>query len=298
MLVLLAALQLDWKTDLDAGFAEAKKAGRPVLLHFYKVDSTASERMMKDTFGNPDVAAYSAKTLVHVRLDIAKAEALALKHGISEMPSSVLLASSGERITALPGYLGPEAYKEGVESALAAWAKLAALKPGQDVEAAELWVELSDGRKAGAAFRKAATAAADPKARGALLAKALNQLNSVEAEDVVTAEILAVAAELDAIDPALGFADDAAYARAMADYNKEDWDEALQKLEALAAKWPEGDRAPMSLLGAADLYHHAKKDHKKAMACAQRVIDTYKGEWADRAKHLLAHIQAHAEKEK
>jgi len=214
------------------------------------------------------------------------------------MPSSVLLASSGERITALPGYLGPDRYREGVECALIAWGKLVALKPDQHAEAAELWAELGDGRKAGGSFRKAATASADPKARGALLAKALNQLNSVEAEDAVTAELLAVAAELDAIDPALGFADDAAYGRAMADYNKEDWDEAIKKLEALAAKWPEGDRAPMSLLGVADLYHHAKKDHKKAMASAQRVIDTYKGDWAERAKHLLEHIKAHAEQEK
>lgn len=296
MLLLLAALQIDWKTDLDAGLAAAKKDGRPVLLHFYKVNSTASERMMKDTFGNPDVAAFSAKALVHVRLDVAKAEALALRHGAHEIPCSVLLAVSGERIITLPGYLGPEAYKEGVESALAAWARLAALKPDQHVEAAELWVELGDGRKAGAAFRKAATASADPKARGALLAKALNQLNTVEAEDVVTAQILEVAADLDALDPALGFADDAAYGRAMADYNREDWDEAIKKLDALAAKWPEGDRAPMSLLGLADLYHHARKDHKKAMATAQRVIDAYKGEWADRAKHLLEHIKAHSEK--
>ena len=298
MLLLLAALQIDWKAGLDAALAAAKKDGRPALLHFYKVDSTASERMMKDTFGNPDIAAFSAKTFVHVRLDVAKAEALALKHGAAEIPCSVLLASSGERITALPGYLGPEAYKEGVESALAAWARLVALKPDQHAEAGELWVELGDGRKAGGAFRKAATASADPKARGALLVKALNQLNAVEAEDSVTADLLAVAAELDALDPALGFADDAAYGRAMADYNKEDWDEAVRKLEALAAKWPEGDRAAMSLLGAADLHHHAKKDHKKAIATAQKVVDKYRGEWAERARHMIEHIQAHAEKEK
>ena len=61
MLLLLAALQIDWKTDLDAALAAAKKDGRPVLLHFYKVDATASERMMKDTFGNAEVAAFSAK---------------------------------------------------------------------------------------------------------------------------------------------------------------------------------------------------------------------------------------------
>ncbi|HEX7898129.1 MAG TPA: thioredoxin family protein [Planctomycetota bacterium] len=295
-MILLLALQIDWKPDLDAALAEAKKSGRPVLLHFFKVDSTASERMMKDTFGNPEVAAFSAKALVHARLDVAKAEALALKHGVSEMPFSVLLSSAGERITALPGYLGPDAYKEGVERALAAWAKLQALKAEQQAEAAELWTELGDGRKAGAAYRKAATAAADPKARGALLAKALNQLNAVEAEDVVTEQILAVAADLDALDPALGYADDAAYARAMAEYNREDWDEAIKRLEEIVNKWPAGDRAPMALLGVADLYHHAKKDHKKAIASAQRVIDAYKGEWGERAKHLLEHIKAHQEK--
>lgn len=297
-MLLLLALQIDWKPDLEAALAEAKKSGRPVLLHFFKVDSTASERMEKDTFGNAEVAAFSSKLLVHVRREVGQHQALALKHGANEIPFSVLLNADGERISALPGYLGPEAYKEGVDAALKAWTKLSALKPGQDAEAAGLWEELGDGRKSGQAWRRASKAAADPKEKGALLAKALNQLNSVEAEDAVTEEMLAVAGELDALDPALGYADDAAYGRAMADYNKEDWDEAIAKLEALAAKWPEGDRAPMALLGLADLHHHAKKDHKKAMACAQKVIDKYKGEWAERAKHVLEHIKAHAEKEK
>lgn len=299
MLVLLAALQIEWKPDLEAALAQARNDGRPVLLHFFQADSRACERMAKDTFGNAEIAAFSAKTLVHVRLDAAKAKDLAAKHGVSELPFSLLLTSSGERITALRGYLGPEGYKEGVESALAAWARLAALKPEQHAEAAALWVELNDGRKAGAAYRKAAAAAADPKARGGFLAKALNQLNSVEAEDAVTVELLAVAVELGALDPALGFADDAAYARAMADYNKEDWDGAIKRLEELAAKWPEGDRAPLALLGLGDLYHHAKKDHKKAMERVQRVIDTYpRTEWAERAKHVLEHIKAHAGREK
>lgn len=297
-MLLLLALQIDWKPDLESALAEAKKSGRPVLLHFYKADSTASERMMKATFGDPETAAFSAKTFVHVRVEVARAEALARGHGVTEMPYSVLLSAAGERVTALPGYHGPEAYKEGVENALAAWAKLAALKPEQQVEAGDLWVELGDGRKAGAAYRKAATSAADAKARGVLLVKALNQLNTVEAEDAVTAQLLDLAAELEAVDPSLGFADDAAYARAMADYNKEDWDEAIKKLEALAAKWPEGDRAPTALLGLADLYHHVKKDHAKAIASAQRVVDKYRGEWADRAKHMIDHIKVHAEREK
>lgn len=297
-MLFLLALQIDWKPDLESALAEAKKSGRPVLLHFFKADSTACERMAKATFGDAATAAFSAKTFVHARLDVAQAEALALKHGVTEMPYSVLLSPAGERITALPGYHGPEAYKEGVENALAAWAKLAALKPDQHAEAGELWVELGDGRKAGAAYRKAATSAVDAKARGALLVKALNQLNTVEAEDATTAHLLEVAADLDALDPNLGFADDAAYGRAMADYNKEDWDEAIKKLEALAAKWPEGDRAPMALLGLADLYHHAKKDHAKAIASAQRVIDKYRGEWPERAKHLIDHIKVHAEREK
>ena len=115
----------------------------------------------------------------------------------------------------------------------------------------------------------------------------------------MTAEILALAGELDALDPKLGFADDAAYARAMADYNKEDWDEAIQKLEGVVTKWPDADRAPLALMGLGDLYHHVKKDHKKAVERIQRIIDRYPGtEWPERAKHFLEHIKAHAGQEK
>lgn len=296
-MLLLLALQIDWLSDPAAAFAEAKKSARLVLLHFHKENSTASERMMKDTFGNPEVVAAYAKVFVHARLDVAKHEALALKHGAHEMPACVLLTSSGERVTALSGYHGPGGYREAVDAALAAWGKLRALDPKEFAKAAELWAELGDGRKAGEAWGKAADVASDPKARGALLVKALNQLNLVEAEDAVTARLEEVAAALERLDPALGFADDAAYGRAMADYNREDWDAAIAKLEALAATWPEGDRAPPALLGLADLYHHAKKDHAKAIASAKRVIEKHpRGEWAERAKHLLEHIEAHQEK--
>ncbi len=306
MLILLAALQVDWKPGLEAALAEAKKDGRPVLLLFAVAGSEAVARMEKDTFGDAPTAAWSAKAFVHARIDAAKAKDLASTYGVSEIPTVVLLSSAGERITVLPGYQGPDGYKDCLEGALATWAKLQALEPKLKDAAPALWAEaaglradLGDGRRAGQAYRKAATASADPKDKGGYLAKAFNHLNSVEADDAVTAEILAVAAELDALDPKLGFADDAAYARAMADYNKEDWDGAIKKLEEVAAKWPEADRAPLALMGLGDLYHHVKKDHKKAVERIQRVIDRYQHtEWAERAKHFLEHIRAHAGEEK
>ena len=307
-MLILFALQIDWKADLESALAQAGKDGRPVLLHFVKAGSEACGRMEKDTFGDASTAAFSMKTFTHVRLDVTLAGALASRHGVAEVPCTLILNPAGERIAALSGYLGPQGYREGVESALAAWGKLQALEPRLKAapadglllaEAAGLYVELGEGRKAAAAYRKAGAASPDPKARGAFLAKALNQLNALEAEEAVTAELLSVAADLDAIDPKLGFADDAAYARAMADYNHEDWDEAIKKLEDLAAKWPEGDRAAPALLGLGDLYHHAKKDHKKAIARIQRVLDKYpRTEWAERARHVLEHIKAHAEQEK
>jgi tetratricopeptide (TPR) repeat protein len=304
-MLLLLSLQIAWGSDLDAALAQAKTSGRPVLLFIVGAGSDACARMEKDIFGDAATSAFSAKTFVHVRLDALKDKALADRHGVSELPATVLLATSGERITRLEGYHGPEGYKEAVEAALAAWARLQALEPKLKDAAPALWAEaaalraeLGDRLRAAAAYRRAAGASPAAKDRGGWLVKAFNELNAAEADDAVTGEIRAVAGELDALDPALGFADDAAYARAMADYNTEDWDAAIAKLEALVARWPDADRAPLALMGLGDLYHHAKKDHKKAVERIQRVIDRWKGTaWAERAKHFLEHIEAHAGKE-
>ena len=45
LLMMAAALQIDWKAGPDAALAEAKKAGRPVMLFFSVPGSEAGYRM-------------------------------------------------------------------------------------------------------------------------------------------------------------------------------------------------------------------------------------------------------------
>lgn len=262
--------------------------------------------MDADTYSNAGVIEYSNKTFVNVGIFLDKENKVAEKFKVAAIPVTFLVDSEGQKVATWVGYVEAEPYKKGLEQALAAHKKLLELGPKLKAspedpallaEAGAIHGDLGDGKKAAEAFAKAAGKTADAKARGELLVKAFKQLNDSEADDEVNKAILDVAERLEKIDPKLGFADDALYARAMADFNKEAWDPAIKKLEEIVAKWPEGDKAPEALLTLGDLYHHVKKDNAKAEKALKAVIEKYpKSELVERAKGFLEHMKKHEEK--
>lgn len=264
--------------------------------------------MEADTFSNAGVVEFSNKNLVNLGLHTERNKELAEKYNVGPIPVTFFLSPDGERLATWVGYLTPDEYRKGIDRTLGTHKKLLDLAPrlkaspddvGLLKESAGLYADLGDGRRAAEAYLKAAAKAPDAKAQGGFLIQAFKHLNESEGDDVINKAMADIATRLDGLDGEgkLGFRDDAAFARAMVDFNKQDWDPAIAKLEEVAAKWPDGDRAPEALVTLGDLYHHIKKDNKKAEKILKSVIEKYpKTPMAERAKDFLEHMKEHADK--
>lgn len=264
--------------------------------------------MDAETYSNAGVIAYSNKGFVNVSIALDAANDVATQFGVDAIPATFLVTPEGERVRKWEGYLGPEAYRKGLEGAVSAHQKVkeieSKLKGDPDnfdlhMEAGGLYETLARSRAAADALKKAASKAPDGKTQAALLARALLQLYEVEISDGLNDEFLAVAAQLDKLDAdgKLGHKADAIAARARVALNRERRDDAIRLLEEIVEKHPGSARAPASLLSLADLYHHHRKDNARAGKTLRQLIEKYpRSALVEDAKEMLEHLKEHQEK--
>lgn len=311
ILALLLAAQdakIDWKKDHAAALEEGKKSQKYVIVHFSGPNCQWCDKMDRETYTDAGTIEFSNKAFVNVYLRTDADKDLAAKYKVGPIPVTFVLSPDGERLSTLLGYLPPEDYKKGIDAVTDGHKKLLALRPKLDaapddpallLEAADLYAELGNAKKAGDAYVRAVAKTPSPTGKGDLLVKAFHHLNDADADDEVNKAILDIADRMDALDTdgKLNLQDDAAFARAMVAFNKEDWDGVLKLLNAVVAKWPDGDRAAPALLTMANVYHEAKHDNPKAEAMLKQVIEKYpKSDFVAHAKEMLEHLKAHAEK--
>ena len=306
----LAQEKIDWKKDHPAALRDAKKEGKYVIVHFSGPDCPWCEKMDRETYTDPGLVGYSNRTFVNVSLRTDQDKELAQQYRVGPIPVTLLLSPDGERLSTLVGYLPAEEYRHTLEEALATHRKILDLEPRLKAapgdpelltRASALYEELGSNRKAALLLLQTRSRTAEPKAQGEILVKAFALLNEAEGDEETNRDLLGVAQEMEKLDGEgrLGLLDKAAYARAMVDFNKEDWDSVIRKLEELVVKWPRGDRAPVALLTLGNVYHHGKQEHRKAEKSLQTLIEKYpESEFAEQARSMLAHIKAHSGGEK
>jgi len=306
MLFLLTALLLQdpgihWKRDYDAALKEAQKDGRYVVVSFGGPACAPCEMMKKTTFKDAATVEAVNKAYVNVQVWLDGPNDVAKQFGVEVIPMTFLVTSTGERVRKWEGYLGPQDYLKGLESAVKAHGKLKEFEPKLkldpdslelNTEAAAAYEALGRPRASADALKRAAARTADAKARAKMLARVLGLLTLVEFDDALHKEILAIADEMEKLDPAQR--GEALAARAMAAMNREKPDEAIALFEEVVEKHPTCDKAALSLLWLADLYHHAKKDNAKAKKTLERLIEKYpKAEAVEDAKEMLEHLKQH-----
>jgi thioredoxin-like negative regulator of GroEL len=292
---------IDWKKDYAAALLQAQKDGRYVVVYFGGPDCPPCEQMKKTTFRDAGVIAAVNKAYVNVGVHLDGPNETAKQFGVEVIPTLFLVTSDGTRVRKWEGYIGPEDYRKGLESAVGAFGKVKVLEPKLkldpdslelNLEAAGLYEALGRARGAADAVKRAAGRTDDAKAHAKLLIRVLGQLYAMETDEALNVEILTVAAEAEKLDAAQR--GEALAARAQVAMNREKHDDAIALFEEVAEKHPTCDKAAISLLWLADLYHHAKKDNAKAKKTLERLLEKYsKSDVVDDAKAMLEHLKAH-----
>jgi tetratricopeptide (TPR) repeat protein len=300
-LILSQAAGVDWKKNYDEALREAAKTGRYVVVYFGGPDCPPCARMAETTFKDKAVIDRVNAAYVNVSVFLDGENAVAKQFGVESIPTVFLLAPDGGRVRKWEGYLAPEEYRKGLDAAAAAHPKIRELEgklkldpdaPELNQEAAKLYEALGRPRAAADALKRVAGRAEDPKARARLLVRVLGQLYSVEVDDALNDEILAVAAEAEKLDPAQR--GEALAARAQVAMNREKPDEAIALFEEVVEKHPACDKAAVSLLWLGDLYHHARKDNARAKKALEKILEKYpKSDVVDDARAMLEHLKEH-----
>ncbi len=115
------ARALEWQ-GWDAGLQRAKATNRPVLVDVYTDWCGWCKRMDRDVYARADVSQYLAAHFVVVRLNAESGErttyegrnrpasALAAAFDVTGYPTTIFLASTGEHITNVPGYVDADRF--------------------------------------------------------------------------------------------------------------------------------------------------------------------------------------------
>jgi len=303
-LLLLLALQdpaVDWKKDYETALQDAKKGDRYIVVVFGGSDCPPCAKMKETTFKDKAVVDRVNQAYVNVYIHLDGPHPTAKQFGIDVIPTVFLVTSDGTRVRKWEGYVGPEDYRKGLDAAVAAFTKIKDLEPKLkldpdspelNAEAAGHYEALGRARAAADALKRVASRTDDAKAKAKVLIRVLGQLYALDTDEALNVEILAVAADVEKLDP--GQRGEALAALAQVAMNRDKLDDAIALFEELVEKHPTCDKAAVSLLWLADLYHHAKKDNPKAERTLQRLLQKYpKSDVVDDAKAMLEHLKAH-----
>jgi thioredoxin-related protein len=119
-----AGEKIRW-TDLEDGFAEAKRSGQPLLVDVSTQWCGWCKKMGRTTYTDPAVRAYVNKKFIASKVD-AEDDARRVDYGgvesthrqfadsfrINQYPTTLFFAPDGSLVTQVPGFVKPEVYIE------------------------------------------------------------------------------------------------------------------------------------------------------------------------------------------
>jgi thioredoxin-related protein len=112
---------VQWKA-WDAGLSAAQASDRPVIVDVYTDWCRWCRQMDRDVYARPDVQQYLDSHFVTIRLNAESSESvsyrgrmqsarsLASSFGVSGYPTTIFLASNGDHLVNVPGYVDADRF--------------------------------------------------------------------------------------------------------------------------------------------------------------------------------------------
>ncbi len=100
-----------WK-DYERALKEARDKERPIFLYFFVDSCVYCRKMDSQTLVAGRVVDHLKEGFISVRINADRTPELARKYMVRGFPTSWFLSPTGETISSLPGYLGPEEFSK------------------------------------------------------------------------------------------------------------------------------------------------------------------------------------------
>jgi uncharacterized protein YyaL (SSP411 family) len=112
--------RVEWRDWGEAAFAEARRAGAPVLLALTATWCGECHEMDARTYGDPRIAANLNDGFVPVRVDVDRHPRVRERYNVGGFPSTVFCTPDGERI-ASAGFVGPDGMRQVIDRVRERW---------------------------------------------------------------------------------------------------------------------------------------------------------------------------------
>jgi thioredoxin-like negative regulator of GroEL len=142
-----------WERDFEIALKKAKSSGKPVMIDFWADWCGWCHRLDETTYRDPKVLQLS-KSFVPLKLNAegTRAEvAIAVRYGVSSLPTIAFISPSGRMVLLLQGFQGPAQFPKVMEQAktmaskLIGWETTLAKNPDDPEALLGLGVHLLDG---------------------------------------------------------------------------------------------------------------------------------------------------------
>jgi len=128
--------EIDWKFDLDAALAEARRTNRPLMIDFMAEWCPPCRAMEDSTFNDPDVIQRAA-SFVTIRIDVDKQREVAIryngnarKYGGVGIPNILFMTAGQTRLKHIIGFQGPQQLVAVMDSVLDRFESISHLESG------------------------------------------------------------------------------------------------------------------------------------------------------------------------
>jgi|GEM_PF-985859 thiol-disulfide isomerase/thioredoxin len=109
-----------WLTDWDAAMAEAKTAGKAIMINFYTDVCPACRMLDENTFTDTDVGVFLNENFINVKNNAGESS-LSSRYGIRGVPTTIFTTPDGEELGRIIGYYPPDEFLEGAQWAKDLW---------------------------------------------------------------------------------------------------------------------------------------------------------------------------------